>query len=82
MRQPSPGAPASHRVGAPAAPGSVVCAPAGGCAQFAHLFCGAANKYFTGRAMDWPTEKLLARLRQAAQVEKAKLPVLAALAKG
>lgn len=47
--------------------------------QFPHLFCGAANKYFTGRAQDWPAEKLVAKLQEAIRSDRQKLRVLGAL---
>ncbi|MFO7173428.1 MAG: CotS family spore coat protein [Bacillota bacterium] len=46
--------------------------------MFPHLFCGAVNKYFTGRAADWPPEKLVAKLQEAIRSDRQKLRTLSA----
>lgn len=47
--------------------------------QFPHLFCGAVNKYFTGRAEDWSAAKLHEKLLAAIRADSSKSGVVSAL---
>lgn len=47
--------------------------------QFPHLFLGAANKYFTGRAEDWSAAKLYEKFQAAIRADRSKAGVLSAI---
>lgn len=47
--------------------------------QFPHLFLGAVNKYFTGRAADWSDAKLYEKLLAAIRTDRSKAEVASAL---